>query len=61
LEERLEEVFQKIPESALAGEISVEEKLQKIMQAMDGYKQEIRELVEKITPTTPPKVRTERE
>jgi hypothetical protein len=27
---------------------------------MDGYKQEIRELVEKMTPTTPPEVRSER-
>jgi hypothetical protein len=61
LEEILEEVFQTIPESALAGEINAEEKLQKIVQAMDGYKQEIRELVEKMTPTTPPEVRTERE
>jgi hypothetical protein len=28
---------------------------------MDGYKKEIRELVEKITPTTPPEVKIERE
>jgi hypothetical protein len=28
---------------------------------MDEYKQEIRELVEKIKPTTPPEVRIERE
>jgi hypothetical protein len=28
---------------------------------MEEYKQEIRELVEKITPTTPPEVRSERE
>jgi hypothetical protein len=57
LEKRLEEVFQTIMESALAREINAKEKLQKIAQMMDGYKKEIRELVEKMTPTTPLEVR----
>jgi hypothetical protein len=61
LEKRLEEVFQTISDSALAGEINAEEKLKKIAQMMEEYKQEIVELVGKITPTTPPEVRSERE
>jgi predicted nucleic acid-binding Zn-ribbon protein len=60
LEERLEEVFQTIPESALARKINAEEKLQTIVQEMDEYKQDIRELVQKITPTTPPEFRKKR-
>jgi hypothetical protein len=41
LEKRLEEVFQTILDSALAGEINAEEKLKKIVQTMEEYKQEI--------------------
>jgi hypothetical protein len=61
LEQRLEEVFQTIPDSALAGELNAEEKIKRIAQTMEGYKQEIVELVGKLTPTTPPEVRSERE
>jgi hypothetical protein len=39
LEQRLEEVFQMIPDSALAGELNAEEKIKRIVQMMDGYKQ----------------------
>jgi hypothetical protein len=45
-----------IPDSALAGELITEEKIKRIVQTVDGYKQEIVELVGKLTPTTPPKV-----
>jgi hypothetical protein len=61
LDQILEEVFQMIPDNTLAGELNVEEKIKRIAQAMDSYKQEIIELVGKLTPTTPPKVRSERE
>jgi hypothetical protein len=61
LEQRLEEVFQTIPDNALAGELNTEEKIKRIAQMMEGYKQEIVELVGKLTPTTPPEVRSERE
>jgi hypothetical protein len=48
-------------DNALVGEINTEEKLHKIAHAMDEYKHEIKELVEKMTPTTPLEVRIERE
>jgi hypothetical protein len=40
---------------------SAEEQIQIIAQTLEGYKKEIEELKEKLTPTTPPKVTTERE
>jgi hypothetical protein len=61
LEQRLEELFQTISDNKLAGEINAEEKLNKIAQRMEEYKHEIVELVGKLTPTTPPEVKLERE
>jgi hypothetical protein len=58
LEQILEEVFQTIPDNALAEELSTEEKIQKIMQAIEGYRQEILDLVEKVIPSTPLEVRS---
>jgi hypothetical protein len=61
LEQRLEEVFQTIPDNALAEELSTEEKIQKIAQAMEGYRQEIIDLAEKVIPSTPPEIKAQRE
>jgi hypothetical protein len=40
---------------------SVEEHIQIIMQMLEDYKKDIEELKENLTPSTPPKVTTERE
>jgi hypothetical protein len=61
LEQRIEELFQAIPDNTLTGKINTEEKIKNITQTMEEYKQEIIELVGKITPKKPPKVRSERE
>jgi hypothetical protein len=45
LEQRLEEVFQTIPDNALIGEIHTKEIIKRIVKMMDGYKHEIVELV----------------
>jgi hypothetical protein len=50
-----------IPDNVLAGEINEEENIKRVAQTMDSYKNEIIELYGKLTPTTPPEVRSERE
>jgi exonuclease VII large subunit len=61
LEQKLKEVFTKIPDSAQEAVSSVEEHIQIITQTLEDYKKEIEELKEKLTPTTPPEVTAERE
>jgi hypothetical protein len=61
LEQRLEEVFQKISDNALAQELNTEENITRIAQMMEGYKHEIVYLVGNLTPTTPPECILERE
>jgi predicted nucleic acid-binding Zn-ribbon protein len=43
-----------------ATESSAEEKINLIVQTIDQYRQEIKDLKEKLNPTTPPKVREKR-
>jgi oligoendopeptidase F len=61
IEQRLEEVFKTIPDNAQAEELSTEEKIQKIVQAMESYRQEITDLEEKVIPSTPPEIKAQRE
>jgi predicted nucleic acid-binding Zn-ribbon protein len=56
LEQKLKEVFTKIPDNAQAAMSSVEEHIQIIMQMLEDYKKEIEELKENLTPTTPLKL-----
>jgi FtsZ-binding cell division protein ZapB len=44
-----------------APERSAEEKIKIISQTIEGYRQEIEELKEKLNPMTPPEVREQRE
>jgi predicted nucleic acid-binding Zn-ribbon protein len=56
LEKGLTMVYDHIPDSAQALERSAEEKIKIISQTIEGYRQEIEELKEKINPMTPPEV-----
>jgi actin-like ATPase involved in cell morphogenesis len=49
-----------IPDNALTGKLSMEENIKRIAQTMDEYKQEIVELIRKLTQTTPPEVQSDR-
>jgi hypothetical protein len=53
-------VYNHIPDSTQAPERSAEEKIKIISQTIEGYRQEIEELKEKLNPTTPPEVREKR-
>jgi hypothetical protein len=57
----LKEFFTIIPENAEEVVRNVEEHIQIIVWTLEDYKKDIEELKEKLTPTTPPKVTTERE
>jgi len=57
----LKEFFTKIPNSVQAVVSSIEEKIQIIVQILEGYKKEIEELKEKLTPMTPLEVTGKRE
>jgi hypothetical protein len=61
LEQKLKEVFTRIPDSAQVAMSNAEEQIQIITQMLEDYKKEIEELKEKLTPTTPPEVMAERE
>jgi hypothetical protein len=53
--------YNNIPDYAKEPEDTPEGKFQKITQLMEQYKTDIIETTEKLTPTTPPKVREKRE
>jgi predicted nucleic acid-binding Zn-ribbon protein len=57
LEQRLIVVYDRNPDSAQAQERSAEEKIKIILQTIEGYRQKIEELKEKLNPTTPPEIR----
>jgi hypothetical protein len=57
----LKEVFTNILDNAQEAMRNTEEHIQIIMQTLEGYRKEIEELKEKLTPTTPPEVTAERE
>jgi hypothetical protein len=61
LEHKLKEVFTNIPDTMEAAMSNAEENIQIITQMLEGYTKEIKELKEKLTPTTPPEVTAERE
>jgi hypothetical protein len=61
LEKNLTEVYKSIPDCVQAHEVTTEEKIQQIAQTMERYKQEIVDLTEKLTLSTPPEVWEKRE
>jgi hypothetical protein len=54
-------VYNHILNSAQAPWRSAEEKIKIISQTIEGYRQKIEEIKEKLNPTTPPKIREKRE
>jgi predicted nucleic acid-binding Zn-ribbon protein len=61
MEKQINVVFQAISDNAKSEEASLEEKIRKITQDMEQYKEQIKELEEHAVPTTPPEVRAQRE
>jgi hypothetical protein len=59
MEKHIGAVFQTIPDNAGSEEVSSEEKMKKIAQALEQYKRQIKELEEHAVPTTPPEVRAQ--
>jgi predicted nuclease with TOPRIM domain len=61
MENQIQVVFQAISESAESEEASLEEKMRKIVQTLQQYKDQIKKLEERAIPTTPLDVTTQRE
>jgi hypothetical protein len=61
LEKQLTKVYNNISNYAQEPKVIAEEKIQKIVQPLERYKQKIAELVENFTPRTPLEVMEERE
>jgi hypothetical protein len=61
MENQIHTVFQAISNSEGIQGVSAQEKMQKIAQMMQHYKDHIKELEECTVPTTPPKIRVQRE
>jgi len=61
MEKHINVVFQAILDSTESEEESSEEKIRKITQTMEKYKEHIKELEEHAIPTTPPELRAQRE
>jgi hypothetical protein len=59
MEKHISTVFQTIPNNAESEGVSSEEKMRKIVQALEQYKDQIKELEECAVPTTPPEVRVQ--
>jgi uncharacterized coiled-coil DUF342 family protein len=60
LEQKVVGTYEKIPKTAQRAELTTTEKIDQIVQAIDQYQQEIENLHEQLTPTTPPEVREQR-
>jgi peptidoglycan hydrolase CwlO-like protein len=57
MEHQIHMLFQKIPKNTNEEARSSKEKLHRIEQTIQEYKENIKELEECVTPTTPPEVR----
>ena len=60
LEHRVEDIFGKLPTTVQGSEIPVEEKIDRIVHAIDQYQKEIETLCGQIRPTNPPTVKKKR-
>jgi peptidoglycan hydrolase CwlO-like protein len=56
MERHISGLFQAIPNNTKLEEASFEEKMRKITQALVKYKEQIKELEERVVPRTPPVV-----
>jgi predicted nucleic acid-binding Zn-ribbon protein len=56
METQINTVFQAISDDTVSEEASSEEKITKIAQTLQQYKEKIKELEERTVPTTPPAV-----
>jgi flagellar biosynthesis chaperone FliJ len=61
MEKHINVVFQAISDNAESEGASSEEKIRKIMHAMENYKEQIKDLEERTIPITPPEVISQRE
>jgi hypothetical protein len=61
MENQVHTVFQAISDSEGVQGVSAQEKMQKIAQTLQHYKDQIKELEEHAVPTTPPEIRVQRE
>jgi FtsZ-binding cell division protein ZapB len=61
LENKLQDIFKRILDNTATMYRSTKEKIQIIAQTIDGYRHEIEELKEKLTPTAPPEVTSKKE
>ena len=52
--------YEKIPKSAQTIELTMMQKIDRIVQTIDQYKQDIEHLQEQLMPTTPPEVKDQR-
>jgi predicted nucleic acid-binding Zn-ribbon protein len=59
METQIHILFQPIPNNKNEEAVSLEEKLRRIEKTIQHYKEKIKELEERVTPTTPPKVRAQ--
>jgi hypothetical protein len=59
MEKYISTVFQTIPNNVESKGVSFEEKIRKIVQALEQYKDQIKVLEEHTVPNTPPKVRAQ--
>jgi hypothetical protein len=59
--QRLEEVFKTIPDNVQSEELSTKEKIQKIAQDMENYRQDIIDLEETVIPSIPLDIKEKRE
>ena len=57
METQIHILFQAIPDNTNEEAVSLEEKLRRIEQTIQHYKEKIKKLEEHVTPTTPPEVR----
>jgi predicted nucleic acid-binding Zn-ribbon protein len=60
LEKKVSAAYEKIPKNAKTFKLTTTDKINHIVQTIDQYQQEIENLWEQLTPTTPPEVREER-
>jgi peptidoglycan hydrolase CwlO-like protein len=56
MEKHIGTMFQTIPDNAGAEEVSSQKNMKKLAQALEKYKNQIKDLEEHIVPTTPPQV-----
>jgi hypothetical protein len=60
LEQKVTVTYEKMPNNVHMVKLTTKKNINHIMQKIDQYQQEIENIHEKLTPTTPPKIREKR-